>query len=105
MNVPSTVPQVQHQVAHELDVAVLDIDCSAQSAYVLGDIVAENDAPHRRLSCSTLAHQEHLALLLALCRVHLAGDVEVPCRRGLRSESRLGIEVELGRGCWMLGVI
>jgi hypothetical protein len=75
MNIPSTVPEIEHQVTHELDVAVLDIDCGTQPAYVLGDVVAKDDASHRRLSCPALSHQEHLALLLALCRIHLAGDM------------------------------
>lgn len=43
---PSAIPEVEHQVAHELDVAVLDVDGRAQSTHVLGDIVAEDDAPH-----------------------------------------------------------
>jgi len=39
---PSTIPQVEHEVAHEADVAVLDIDGSSQSADVLGHVVAED---------------------------------------------------------------
>lgn len=70
---PSAVPQVQHQVPHELDVAVLDINGGAQAAHVLGDIVAEDDGAHRRLAGAALAHEQHLALLLALARVHGGG--------------------------------
>lgn len=69
---PSAVPQVEHEVAHELDVAVLHVYRCTQSSYVLGDIVAEDDASHRRLPCTALAHEQHLALLLPLGRrVHL----------------------------------
>jgi hypothetical protein len=69
-SVPSTVPEVEHEVAHELDVAVFDIDGRAQPAHIFGNVIAEDDASHRRLAGSTLAHQQHLALLLALYGIH-----------------------------------
>ena len=47
---PSTVPEIEHQVSHELDIAVLDVDCRAQPTDVFGDIVAKHDASHRRLA-------------------------------------------------------
>lgn len=69
-HLPSAIPQIQHEVAHELDVAVFDINGSAQSANVFCNIVAENDASHGRLASTALAHQQHLPLLLTLLRVH-----------------------------------
>lgn len=71
MSIPSTVPQVQHEIAHELDVAVFDVYGGPQSPDVFGNIVAEDDAPHGRLAGAALAHEQDLALLLALGgRVH-----------------------------------
>ena len=67
---PSTVPEIEHQVSHELDIAVLDVDCRAQPTDVFGDIVAKHDASHRRLASPALAHQQHLALFLSFDRVH-----------------------------------
>lgn len=71
MDLPSAVPKIQHQVSHELDIGVLDVNRGAQPTNILGDIVAKDNAPHRRLSSSALAHEQHLALLLTLDRVHL----------------------------------
>lgn len=70
MGIPSTVPKIEHEVAHKLDITMLDIDGRAQSAHVFGNVVAEDDTSHRRLASSTLAHKQHFALLLALDRVH-----------------------------------
>jgi len=67
---PSAVPEIEHEVSHELDVAVLDVDCRAQPTDIFGDIVTEDDASHRRLASSALAHQQYLALLLPLDRIH-----------------------------------
>jgi len=76
--VPSAVPEVQHQIAHELDIAVLHVDGRAKASHVLCDIVAEDDASHRRLAGAALAHQQHLALLLPLGgRIHLASAVDL----------------------------
>lgn len=66
MSIPSTVPKIEHEVAHKLDVAMLDIDSRAQPAHIFGNVIAEDDTPHRRLAGSTLAHKQHFALLLAL---------------------------------------
>ena len=65
MNSPSTIPQIEGEVAHELDMAVLHINGSTEAPHILGDIVAEDDRAHRGLARATLAHQEHLSLLLA----------------------------------------
>lgn len=70
INIPSAVPEIQHQVPHELDIAMLDIDRSAQSAHILGYVVAEDDAAHGRLPRAALPHEQHLALLLPLGGVH-----------------------------------
>ena len=43
---PSTVPQVQHEVAHEFDVAVLHVDGRSQLPDILCDIVLEYDGAH-----------------------------------------------------------
>lgn len=50
---------------------MLDIDGRAQPAHVLGNIIAEDDAPHGGFARAALAHQQHLALLLAFDRIHL----------------------------------
>ena len=49
---------------------MLDVNSGAQPPDIFRDIVTEHDAPHRRLAGPTLAHQQHLALLLPLGRVH-----------------------------------
>ena len=72
-SLPSTVPEIQHQVSHELDIAVLDINGGAETAHVLGHVVAEDNAAHGRLAGAALAHEQHLALLLPLRCVHAAG--------------------------------
>lgn len=64
---PSTIPEIEHEIAHEAYVTVLDIDGSAQSSNILGHVVAEDDGAHRRLARARLAHQQHLALLLSPC--------------------------------------
>lgn len=51
---------------------VLDVNRRTESAHIFGDVVAENDRAHRRLARTTLAHKQHLSLLLA--GVH-AGDL------------------------------
>lgn len=43
---PSTVPQVQHQVTHELNVAMFDIDGSPEPPHILCDVVAKHNAAH-----------------------------------------------------------
>ena len=78
-HLPSTIPQVQQQVPHKSDVAVLDVDGSTKSSDVLCHIVAEDDRSHRRLARTRAAHEQHLALLLALAtlrRTH--GDYRRP---------------------------
>lgn len=51
---------------------VLDVNRSTESAHILGDVVAEDNRAHGRLARATLAHKQHLSLLLA--GVH-AGDL------------------------------
>lgn len=106
---PSTVPQVQRQVPHELDMTVLHINRSAQSADIFGDVVAEDDGAHGRLSRPALPHQEDLSLLLA--DVH--GDVlrglisragwTVPRRCGhSQDERRTAIQQDAHHGAWAI---
>ena len=79
IHVPSAIPEIQHEVPHELDVAVLDVDSGTQSADILGDIVAEDNASHGRLARATFAHQQHLALLLTLLGIHREGMFDRRC--------------------------
>ena len=57
--------------------AVLYINCSAEAPDILRDVIAEDDRAHGRLPRSTLAHQEHLSLLLS--SIHHVG-VSWGCR-------------------------
>lgn len=70
--------------------AMLDINCSCQTAHIFGDVVAEDDGAHGRLSRATLAHEKDLSLLLA--EIHDGGDWDrvcesqrpvLECRRGM----------------------
>ncbi len=58
----TTVPQVQGQVAEEPDVRVLHVDGGAQPSRVAGDVVGEDDGPHRGLARPRLSHQQDLLL-------------------------------------------
>lgn len=71
MHLPAAVPEIEHEVSHEFDIAVLDVDCCSESTDIFGDVVAEDDSPHRRLARATFAHQQHFPLLLAARDVHL----------------------------------
>ena len=55
--IPSTIPKIENKTAQELDSAVLNIYCCTQAADVFGDIIAEDDAAHRRLARAGLAHK------------------------------------------------
>ena len=70
-NLPSTVPEIQHQIAHKLDVAMLNVDRCAQSSNVFSNIIAEDYRPHGAFPSPTLPHEEHLPLLLPLCDIHV----------------------------------
>ena len=79
---PSTIPKIESQIAQELDMAEVNIDCSAQSSRVLRNVIAENDAAHRALSTTRLAHQQDFLLLLlsrfgcgGRCRLILNAEV------------------------------
>jgi len=63
-NLPSTVPEIECQVAQELDIAEININGSSQSAGVPRDVVAEDDASHGALTRTRLAHQQNFLLLL-----------------------------------------
>ena len=41
---------------------VFDVDGGAEPPRVPGDVVGEDDAPHRRLAGTRLAHEQHLLL-------------------------------------------
>lgn len=58
----AAVPQVQHQVAQESHMRVLDVYCGSETTGVSGDVVREDDRPHARLSRAALTHQQHLLL-------------------------------------------
>jgi hypothetical protein len=49
-NSPATVPQIEGQIAKELDRTKVDINRSSQASGVLCDVVGEDDAPHRALA-------------------------------------------------------
>jgi hypothetical protein len=66
---PSTIPEVQSQVTHELSMAVLNIDGSAETTNIFCDIVAEDDAAHGGFAGATLAHQQDL--LFTFSGVHV----------------------------------
>ena len=57
-----TVPEVENEVAEEADVRVLDAECGAEAACVVGEVVGEDDGTHGRLATAALAHQQHFAL-------------------------------------------
>jgi len=72
---PSAIPQIEHQITHEPDITVLNINGCSKSPDILGYIVAEDDRPHGTLAGSRFAHEQHLALFLALgeSRTHFDG--------------------------------
>ena len=41
---------------------VFDVDGGAEPPGVPGDVVGEDDAPHRRLAGARLAHEQHFLL-------------------------------------------
>jgi hypothetical protein len=67
---PAAVPQIEHEIAHESDIAMFDVHGSSQTANVLRHIIAEDDGTHGRLACARTAHEQHLALLLSLQALH-----------------------------------
>ena len=81
---PPAIPQIQRQIPHELDMAVFHVNRGPQPPHILGDVVAEDNRPHRRLARAALPHQQHLSLLLA--RVHRVDAVwgTPQARSGLR---------------------
>lgn len=64
---------------------MLHIDRSTEAAHILCDIIGEDDRAHRRLPRATLAHQEHLSLLLAgvhVVNVEVVAELGCPARAG-----------------------
>ena len=43
---PSAVPKIEHQIPHEPNVTMLNINRSPQSSYILSHIVAKDDRSH-----------------------------------------------------------
>lgn len=78
IDLPSTVPEIQRQVAHELSMAVLNIDGGAETTNIFGNIIAEDDAAHGGLARATLAHQEDL--LFTFAGVHVEDGIAEGCR-------------------------
>jgi hypothetical protein len=76
---PSTIPQIQQQIAHESDVAVLYVDGSPKSPDILRHVIAEDDRSHGRLARARPTHQQHFALFLALATLRRAHDEDI-CR-------------------------
>jgi hypothetical protein len=64
--------------------AVLDVDCRAQTAHVFCDIVAEDYRAHRGFAGTALAHEQHLLFLLAGVHIGISGE-----------SSRWGVAVSL----------
>lgn len=54
--------QSSYQVSKQFDVGMFDVDGGAEPPRVPGDVVGEDDGPHRRLPGARLAHQQHLLL-------------------------------------------
>ena len=73
-SIPSAIPKIEYKTAQELDSAVLDIYGGPETADIFGDIIAEDDAAHRRFTRARFAHQENL-LLLGLLKVVHSGSV------------------------------
>lgn len=44
---PSTVPDIEQEIAQKLDSFLVDVNGGAQPANVLCDVIAEDDAAHR----------------------------------------------------------
>lgn len=65
---PSTIPQIESQIAHKFGMAVFDVDSSTQSSNIFCDIIAEYDGSHGGFSRTRFAHQQDL--LLALPSIH-----------------------------------
>lgn len=83
VNSPSTVPEIKCQVAHELSMAMLDIDGGSETPDVFGDIVAEDDAAHGGLAGTALAHQQDL--LFTFASVHVEYRMTDGRARGCRA--------------------
>ena len=62
MHIPSAIPEIENEIAQELELRVLDINCCAQPPNVFCYIVAEYDASHRRFAGARLAHKQDLLL-------------------------------------------
>jgi len=76
---PSTVPKIEHQIAHEANITVFNINRRSEPSDIFCDIVAEDNRSHRRLACARSAHKQNFALLLTLVRsrAHLDGDLSL----------------------------
>lgn len=68
---PSAVPQIQSQIAHESGMTMFNVDSGTQSSNIFGDIVAEDDGAHGRFPGTRFAHKQDL--LLAFATVHDEG--------------------------------
>ena len=54
------VPEVEHEVAKEANVRVLDVLGVAEARRLTRNVVGKDDGAHRRLAGVALAHEQHL---------------------------------------------
>ena len=65
----AAVPEVEHEVAKEANVRVLDVLGVAEARRLTRNVVGKDDGAHRRLAGVALAHEQHLFPL----RLHRGG--------------------------------
>jgi len=71
VDLPSTVPEIESEIAQKLDAAMFNVDSSSQTAHIPRDVVAEDDRAHGRFPGTTLAHEQNFLLLMFLGGLHL----------------------------------
>ena len=76
VRIPSTVPDIKHQITQELERAAFNTHCCSEPAYIFCDVVAENDTSHGGFAGSAAAHEEDL-FLFGLCFEFFHCDQEV----------------------------
>lgn len=52
----AAVPEIEHEISHEPDVAVFDVDGSPETPHVFCDVVAEDYAAHAGFARAGFAH-------------------------------------------------
>lgn len=71
---PATIPEVQHEIAHEFDITMLHIYCRSEPPDVLCNVILEDDGAHGGLAGAGPAHQQDFALFVALAALRGAHD-------------------------------